>query len=142
MGSTGGPPDPRKPNNHGPSQRKLGAQTLLALIAGCLQSQSKTVQPTSTVTLVLSFLPFFGANVSLTFAASLRPLCFLRVATSAFVNVNLTVRVPPVAELVVLDALEAPPGAVRPLPVATSLPALGTETWIVAVRPLTLCLTT
>src|SRR5271154_620406 len=95
-----------------------------------------------TVVLVLSLPPFFGVNVSLILAFRRWAWCFFRNACSALERVNFTVRVAPVAELVDLDALEAPLGAVRPLLVATSLPAEGTETWIVAVLPLTLWLFT
>jgi len=60
----------------------------------------------------------------------LRPLCFPRNAASPFVRVSFTVSVvAPVDFLLALD---------KPFPVATSFPADGTLTWIVAVRPLTL----
>jgi len=95
-----------------------------------------------TVVLVFSLAPFFGVNVSLILAFRRLAWCFFRKACSFCERDSFRVRVAPFVELVDLDALEAPLGAIRPFPVATSLPAAGTETLIVAVRPFTLCFVT
>ena len=91
-------------------------------------------QPIRTVTLVLSLLPFVGVNRRLILALSLRPWRLARKAASPFVRVSFTVTVPALLAL--------PLARDSPDPVATSLPAAGTLTPIVAVAPLTLCLTT
>ena len=69
-----------------------------------------------TVVLVFSLLPFFGVKVRLILAFRRLAWCFLRKATSPFERVNLRVRVAPVAELVDLVALEAPPPEPFPPP--------------------------
>ena len=76
-----------------------------------------------------SEVPFLGMNRSLIFALSLRLGCFLRNACSAFVRVTFTRTSP------ALPALPLP--FEMPLPVASSLPAEGTLTTIVAFVPLT-----
>ncbi len=86
-------------------------------------------QPIRTVTLVLSLLPFVGVNRRLILALSLRPWRLARKAASPFVRVSFTVTVPALPALAL--ARDSPD------PVATSLPAAGTLTPIVAVPPLT-----
>src|SRR5277367_6629552 len=95
---------------------------------------SVPTQPMYTVVLALSLLPFLGAKLKWMVAFNRLAWCFFRNAASAFDNVNLTVSV-----LAPVDLAEA---LLKPLAVATNLPAPGTLTSIVAVFPFTLWPTT